>query len=103
MRGFLGSFGVRHGVSDYKQEHFMILTSINPTQGRTSGGDLVQCNGRGFASGPAPTVYFGDLAATVNLVVNDSLISTVTPPSLKSNLNQYGVGPVNVFAGPTAT
>jgi hypothetical protein len=62
-----------------------VVNIISPPNGRSFGGDAVQIYGSGFGSGlepPAPTVTFNsNIPVASSLVVNDGLISIITPPA----------------------
>ena len=65
------------------------ITSIEPDRGSLAGGTPVTIKGGGFAAGIG--VLFGDSAPSAFTIVNESLITTVTPAHAK------GVVDVSVF------
>jgi hypothetical protein len=57
-----------------------VITSIEPSQGPAEGGTLVTIHGSGFVSGME--VAFDGIVASNIMVVNDRMITGVTPPHL---------------------
>ena len=63
-----------NGVPDVCE---LVITSVKPVSGASTGGTAVRINGNNFPS--SPTVTFGGVAATDIVRVSPSLITAVTP------------------------
>lgn len=62
-----------------------IITSLTPTQGPTTGGNIVVINGSGFTG--ALSVAFGSTAALSFIVNNDQKITATAPPEVPGVVN----------------
>ncbi len=63
-----------NGVPDVCE---LVITSVQPISGASTGGTAVRINGNNFPS--SPTVTFGGVAATDIVVLSPTLITAVTP------------------------
>jgi hypothetical protein len=77
-----------------------IITSISPSYGGTTGGNVVTITGLNFKG--ASSVTFGGLGATLVKAVNDTTITCKTPASLSAGpvdvIVRTGGGPSNTFS-----